>query len=115
MSGVEGYSPLLSLGDSKGVFSSEREHPFNWQQRKELHYQRSASGAATSVFPFNGVEKQKCTLNCTPSSCYDETIIEKVRTLPMILSEAIQSLMDLQAKLAAVRSESCVSGITVSF
>ena len=27
MSGVEGYSPRLSLGDSKGVFSSEREYP----------------------------------------------------------------------------------------
>ena len=27
MSGVEGDSPRLSLGDSKGVFSSEREYP----------------------------------------------------------------------------------------
>ena len=27
MSGVEGPSPRLSLGDSKGVFSSEREYP----------------------------------------------------------------------------------------
>ena len=27
MSGVEGYSPRLSLGDSMGVFSSEREYP----------------------------------------------------------------------------------------
>ena len=27
MSGVEGSSPRLSLGDSKGVFSSEREYP----------------------------------------------------------------------------------------
>ena len=27
MSGVEGGSPRLSLGDSKGVFSSEREYP----------------------------------------------------------------------------------------
>ena len=27
MSGVEGYSPRLSLGDSKGVFSPEREYP----------------------------------------------------------------------------------------
>ena len=27
MLGVEGDSPRLSLGDSKGVFSSEREYP----------------------------------------------------------------------------------------
>ena len=27
MSGVEGFSPRLSLGDLKGVFSSEREYP----------------------------------------------------------------------------------------
>ena len=27
MSGVEGDAPCLSLGDSKGVFSSEREYP----------------------------------------------------------------------------------------
>ena len=95
-------TPLAFLWGFQRGYSLRKENtPFVWQQRKELHYQRSASGAATSAFPFNGVEKQKCTLNCTPSSCYDETIIEKVRTLPMILTEAIQSLMALQAKLAA--------------
>ena len=57
-------------------------------------------GDSKGVFSF-AKENTPFGLRSAPSSCYDKSIIEKVRTLPMILSEAIQSLMTLQAKLAA--------------
>ena len=81
MSGVEGNSPRVRLGGTRGHSLTRENAPLFC--------------AAT------GGEPQRPLLRSAPSSCYDETIIEKVRTLPMILSEAIQSLMDLQAKLAA--------------
>ena len=48
MLGVEGNTPRLSLGDQKGVFSSEREYPLCLA---------AAQSAATPPFPVRGNQK----------------------------------------------------------
>ena len=50
MSGVEGYSPRLSLGDSKGVFSSEREYPLWCRGAHAALPSRASAGMRSSPF-----------------------------------------------------------------
>ena len=53
MPGVEGPSPRLSLGDSKGVFSLEREYPLLVSRRARRSPSRAyaGKGAALSGYP----------------------------------------------------------------
>ena len=84
----------LSLGDKKGgILFCEREYPLCLAAALSAALSMQRSALHPPAHPSDGGGKSKCTLRSAPSSCYDETIIEKVRTLPMILSEAIQSLI----------------------
>ena len=50
MLGVEGNSPRLSLGDSKGVFSSEREYPLWCRGAHAALPSRASAGIRSSPF-----------------------------------------------------------------
>ena len=57
MSGVEGPSPRLSLGDSKGVFSSEREYPL-WCRRPHAAFSLRALRGKQPLPRGNAKKKQ---------------------------------------------------------
>ena len=60
MPGVEGPSPRLSRGDSKGVFSSEREYPFGAAARTPLSLPRLCGKRCSPFglsFPPRGARK----------------------------------------------------------
>ena len=56
MLGVEGNAPRLSLGDQKGVFSSEREYPLCLAVA--LSAARSMQRNALRSLPFWGTKKE---------------------------------------------------------
>ena len=64
MSGVEGDAPCLSLGDSKGVFSSEREYPL-WCRGAHaapppaLAREKGCSAAALRLNPLRPIGAKK--------------------------------------------------------
>ena len=71
MSGVEGFSPRLSLGDSKGVFSSEREYPL-WC--RGAHAALPPALTREKVQPFRAIlpSARRAESTCAPSGAKKE-------------------------------------------